>query len=369
MKKKLAILCGGQSAEHEVSVISSKNIIRALDKNKYDVLVIYIHKNGGWYLFLSPEVFLNSVEHAALAQTDQCQQVSLALRDDKKSLVSLDGKLNSYEIDVVFPVLHGAHGEDGTMQGLLELANIPYIGPGVLSSAVCMDKDVSKRLLRAANIPTSNFLVVSDHDAKKLSFADVVKELGLPMFVKPANTGSSVGVSKVKNEQEFKIAVELALQFDHKIILEQFIAGREVECSVLGNGIPEASLPGEIITHHEFYTYEAKYIDPQGAILEIPAKFPEKVIKEIQSLAKKTYQTLCCEGMARVDFFVTPENKIYVNEANTIPGFTQISMYPKMWEASGLPYSQLLDKLIDLALERFKRNRVLVQARDFKIPA
>lgn len=368
-KIKLAILCGGQSAEHEVSVVSAKNVIQALDKNKYDVLVIFIHKSGEWYLFSAADVFLKSSDPQALVTTTVCQKVNLILDQEKKSLISLDANAKHYEIDVAFPVLHGSHGEDGTMQGLLELANIPYVGPGVLSSAICMDKEISKRLLQAANLPIANYLVYQNHTIASINPDEIIKKLGLPLFVKPANTGSSVGISKVKQASELKDAIELALQYDNKILLEEYIAGREIECSVLGNETPEASLPGEIIAHHEFYSYEAKYLDPEGATLEVPAKFSDAMIKEIQAAAKKTFSTLACEGMARVDFFVTAENKIYVNEANTIPGFTKISMYPKMWEASGLPYGQLLDKLIALALERHKRDRVLVTARSSKLAA
>lgn len=362
-KLQIAILCGGQSPEHEVSVTSAKNIVKALDENKYHIHVIYITKEGEWFLFASPELFIKSGDPAAALDAQHGQRVSLILGHNKTPLMTLEGEPKWLALDVFFPVLHGCRGEDGTVQGLLDLANLPYVGPGVLSSAVCMDKEVSKRLLREAQIPISDFIVLSNADVGKINFEDVVTKVGLPFFVKPANTGSSVGISKVKQKSEFQCALELALQYDYKILIEEFIQGHEIECAVLGNESPVASLPGEIVPRHEFYTYEAKYLDPEGAVLRVPAKLSDKVCAQVQELAKKVYVTLCCEGMARVDFFVTQEEKIVVNEANTIPGFTQISMYPKMWVASGTSYSALLDKLIVLALERFARDHALIKAR------
>ncbi|MBI4084812.1 MAG: D-alanine--D-alanine ligase, partial [Candidatus Levybacteria bacterium] len=295
-------------------------------------------------------------------------------------------------VDVVFPVLHGTYGEDGTIQGLLKLANIPFVGASVLGSAVGMDKDVMKRLLRDAGLPVARFIVVKRSDViarseapyhlvqgeatkqsqrdrhgrlgrprddKGISFNEIVKQLGLPFFVKPANAGSSVGVSKVHNEKEFASAVNTAFSYDSKMLVEEFIKGREIECSVLGNENATASLPGEIIPTHEFYDYDAKYIDEKGAALQIPATLQQKKVKEVQALAVKAFQTLCCEGMARVDFFLNKNGKFFVNEINTIPGFTKISMYPKLWEASGVPYSELIDRLIQLAIERHKREQKL----------
>lgn len=367
-KIKLGILCGGQSAEHEVSVNSAKNVIQALDKNKYDIRIIFINKKGEWDLLNSPELFLAHENPLPLLNDSHHPKVNVTFGEDKKTLMTSSNEAQHFPIDVIFPILHGTHGEDGTVQGLLELANIPYVGPGVLGSAICMDKDVTKRLLQNADILTNRFLVFHDYEKNKINYKAVTKKLGSPIFIKPANTGSSVGISKVKNAKQFRAAIELAFQYDHKILIEECIKGREIECAVLGNDDPQASLPGEIIVHHEFYTYEAKYIDPNGADVVIPAKnLPKAIINKIQTIAKKTFKTLCCEGMARVDFFITPRNKIYVNEVNTIPGFTQISAYPKMWMASGLSYSALLDRLIELALERFTRNRVLVKARNFEL--
>jgi D-alanine-D-alanine ligase len=261
------------------------------------------------------------------------------------------GKLKK-KIDVVFPVMHGTFGEDGTIQGLFKIFNVPFVGPNVLGSAICMDKDVAKRLLRDAGIPTAKFLVFREDQKKEISFEKIKKELGFPFFVKPANLGSSIGISKVKNENDFSLAIKEAFLYDSKIIIEENISGKEIECSVLGNENPLVSVLGEIIPAHEFYSYDAKYLDANGAKMAIPAKIPLPVAKKIQALAKKTFQTLCCEGMGRVDFFLTKDNQIFVNEINTIPGFTSISMYPKLWEKTGIPYSQLIDTLIDLAIKR-----------------
>jgi len=259
----------------------------------------------------------------------------------------------------VFPVLHGPFGEDGTVQGLLKLANIPFVGASVLGSAIGMDKDVMKRLLRDARVPIGRFHVYGRSAADRIKFTPLTKDLGQPLFVKPANLGSSVGISKVEKRSELEAAVRNAFRFDNKILIEEFIEGREIECSVIGNDDPIASLPGEIVTGHNFYSYDAKYIDDQGSRLEIPAKLPRAIVKSVREIAIKTYRTLCCEGMARVDFFVKANGQVLVNEINTIPGFTQISMYPKMWAASGISYPKLIDRLIQLALQRFRQEQKL----------
>ena len=316
-KIRVAVLFGGRSAEHEVSIRSAKNVVAALDPLKYEITEIMIPKKGRW---IPTEEILQS-------------------------------------IDVVFPVLHGPFGEDGTMQGLLKLANVPFVGPSVLGSAVSMDKDVAKRLLRDADIPVGDFVTATA--AQPVSFKSAKKWLGTPLFIKPANLGSSVGVYKVKNEKEFDEALANAFKFDTKVMIEKFIEGREVECAILGNEDPHASVVGEIIPHHEFYSYDAKYVDDNGAGLEIPAKIPKKIEKEIQQIAIKAFETLGCEGMARVDCFLTASGEILVNEINTIPGFSSISMYPKLWEASGIPAKKLVDTLIALAIARFKRDSKL----------
>jgi D-alanine-D-alanine ligase len=358
MKKKLrvALLYGGKSAEHEISLISARNIFDAMDKKKYDVVPIAIDKQGRWHLDQGARL-LRAGERTKVDFADG--KNAAAVRPGENAAPVLRGGAPLGAIDVVFPVLHGPFGEDGTIQGLLKLANLPFVGAGVLGSAVGMDKDVMKRLLRDARIPIAGFLVFSRAEQSAIRFAQVKKNLGLPLFVKPANLGSSVGISKVSRKSEFAAAVRLAFRYDNKIIIEEGIEGREIECSVLGNDKPVASLPGEIVVQREFYSYDAKYLDDQGARLEIPARLPAKTIKEIQRTAVRAYRALCCEGMARVDFFLRPNGQVLVNEINTIPGFTKISMYPKMWEASGLSYRRLIDRLIGLALERARRERRL----------
>jgi D-alanine-D-alanine ligase len=261
------------------------------------------------------------------------------------------------QLDVIFPVLHGPYGEDGTVQGLLRMIDIPFVGADVLGSAVSMDKDIMKRLLKEAGIQQAKFMAFSISDQLDIDSNIVEATLGMPCFVKPANLGSSVGISKVHNQAELKSAIKKAYQFDRKIVIEQFIEGREIECSVLGNENPTASFPGEVMPAHDFYSYEAKYLDQKGASFQIPASLPDKMIKEIQKLAIKTFKVLNCEGMARVDFFLKGDRQLYVNELNSIPGFTKISMYPKLWEVSGISYSELLDRLIQLAIERHERRQ------------
>lgn len=364
MKKKIrvGIIFGGQSAEHEVSLQSGKNIIEAIDKGKYEVVPIGIDKSGRWYMGDGSRFLLNAnnPKLIALNRSDaSTRPVGLISSQGSYGLVDLNTHESVGEIDVFFPVLHGPMGEDGTIQGLLKLANVPFVGAQVLGSAVGMDKDVMKRLLRDAGIPVAKFLIIQSAEQSKFTFETVNKRLGLPFFIKPANLGSSIGVSKVKSANQFARALKEAFQYDHKILVEEYIKGREIECSVLGNDQPIASLPGEVSPHHEFYSYEAKYIDEHGSALKIPAKLPQSIVKKVQELAIKTFQVLSCEGMARVDFFLRGKNEVMVNEINTIPGFTNISMYPKLWEASGVSYPKLIDRLIQLAFERFRRDQKL----------
>lgn len=356
-----AVLCGGQSAEHEVSLQSAKSIVQALDPNKYDISVIVVMMEGEWVYLDSPAILLNNPYMQPL--TAPVVGKKIVIQCGAKHPLLIMQTNNALPVDVVFSVLHGTHGEDGTLQGLMEIINLPYVGANTLGSAVAMDKEVSKQLLRAANIPVANWLVAKKETIAEFNYKNVSEKLGNIIFVKPANTGSSVGISKIKDEASFDKAVELAFQYDSKILFEEFIPGREIECAVLGNGKVEASLPGEIIPNHEFYSYEAKYLDPNGADLKIPAELPENIIHDVQEMAKKAFAALHCEGMARMDFFLTEDNKLLVNEANTIPGFTQISMYPKLWAATHLPYPQLIEKLIQLAFDRFERNKVLVEQR------
>lgn len=359
-KIRVAVLFGGKSAEHEVSLLSAKSVIEAIDKNKYEVVLIGIDKSGEWFLHEDLNRCLLHADDPKSIQLKKVQEtVAIIPKETGNPLVSLSGRHLNKSIDVVFPVLHGTYGEDGTVQGLLKLANIPFVGAGVLASALGMDKDVMKRLLRDAGLPVAKFITCSRSNSKQLTFEKIQKALGLPFFVKPANLGSSVGISKIKSEEDFYEKVALAFEYDRKILFEEFIAGREIECSVLGNEDPIASLPGEVIPQHEFYSYEAKYLDENGALFEIPAKLSPELINKVQALAIEAYKTICCEGMARVDIFLKENGEIVINELNTIPGFTKISMYPKMWMSSGLSYPDLIDKLIQLALQRFKEEETL----------
>lgn len=358
MKRKLrvAILFGGKSAEHEISVISARNIAAAMDRKKYHITAIAIDKSGRW--FFDEGGLLSPSGPAIVEARPRALATAVLPGATGKPFARFSGKHPLTGIDVVFPILHGPFGEDGTVQGLLKLANVPFVGTGVLGSAVGMNKDVMKRLLRDAGIPVPKFLTFH-HSSEKIHFSTVTRQLGLPVFVKPANLGSSVGISKVTSASQFAPAVREAFLYDSKILIEESIQGREIECSILGNETPIASLPGEIVTRHAFYSYEAKYLDEKGAELIIPAKLPARVGKKIQEIAVRTFKVLCCEGMARVDFFLRGRTEVLVNEINTIPGFTQISMYPKLWEASGIPYTKLIDRLIQLALERARKENAL----------
>lgn len=357
MKIRVGILFGGKSAEHEVSLQSAKNIYDAIDREKFDPVLIGIDKSGRWLLNDSTRYLLNADDPVRISLNPDGKAV--ALQSEARGILSADSTgFAAVPLDVVFPILHGPFGEDGTIQGFLKLADIPFVGPGVLGSALGMDKDVMKRILRDAGIPIGKFLCVKSHE-RLPAFTEIVSFLGSPVFIKPANMGSSVGISKVRSEEEYAAAVKDAFQFDVKIIIEEFIPGREIECAVLGNEEPLASLPGEVIPTHEFYSYDAKYLDEKGAALKIPAQLDDKTIKKIQKLAVETFQALCCEGLSRVDFFLKDSGEIIVNEINTMPGFTRISMYPKMWEACGISYTELITRLIELAINRHEKERGL----------
>jgi D-alanine-D-alanine ligase len=358
-KIRVGILFGGRSAEHEVSLQSAKNIIDAIDTSKYELVLIGIDKKGQWHLNEESRFLLPATESGLPTLPETGEDLALIPGKQIEQLVALSGEHRPGSLDVIFPVLHGPFGEDGTVQGLLKLANIAFVGAGVLGSAIGMDKDVMKRLLRDAGIPIARFLVINRYSSKEIGFDDARDQLGLPLFIKPANLGSSVGIHKVKDREEFGSAVRNALNYDNKILIEECIRGREIECSVLGNENPIASVPGEILPRHEFYSYEAKYLDENGAALEIPAKLLPPTSERIRQLAIETFSVLCCEGMARIDFFLRNSDEIIVNEINTIPGFTRISMYPKLWEATGISYSELIDRLIQLAIERFEREKRL----------
>lgn len=358
-KIRVGILFGGKSAEHEVSLQSAKNIIESIDRKKYDILLLGIDKQGQWHMGDESEFVLHKDNPRLIALNKGNDRLALIPGQSSENLVDLTNQETIDRIDVIFPVLHGPFGEDGTVQGLLKLAGIPFVGAGVLGSAVGMDKDVMKRLLRDADLVIADFIAAHSQERAKIHYKDIQERFGSPFFIKPANLGSSVGVHKVHNETEFSSALDDAFLFDTKVIIEEFIEGREIECAVLGNENPIASVPGEILPSHDFYSYEAKYIDEQGAVLEIPAKLPEEISSKIRDISILAFKTLCCEGMARVDCFLKNDGTVVVNELNTIPGFTSISMYPKLWEASGIPYGELIDQLIQLALKRHEKERQL----------
>lgn len=359
-KIKVGILFGGKSGEHEVSIVSATSVYKALDKNKYDITMIGIDKTGRWLLPSETEALTQSSNPRLFKLNQQQHTVSFVPFESESALVGLTKpETQKHKFDVIIPILHGTYGEDGTIQGLLELANVAYVGSGVVGSSVGMDKDVSRRLLAQAGIPVVPTLTFRHHEFLKDPKAMIKKAidaLGLPFFVKPANAGSSVGVHKVKTAEAALEQFKDAFSFDRKILAEKAVAARELECSVLGNYEPKASIVGEIIPNHEFYTYEAKYIDDNGADLKIPAdNVTPETVKKMQSLAVKAFEVLELRGLARVDFFLDKQtNELFLNEVNTIPGFTSISMYPKLWEATGLKYADLLDELIRLAIELHK---------------
>ncbi len=361
-KIRVGVIFGGRSGEHEVSLVSASSIVNALDKEKYEVTLIGITKEGKWLsskdtlkLFKSNEIKLD-LENEKYLLPDP----------DKKGLIAFDtssGNIQSEKLDVIFPVIHGTYGEDGTLQGLLELANIAYVGAGVLASAVGMDKVIQKNIFIEAGLPVTDFLYFTrerfESDVEGWIEKIEVK-LGYPCFVKPANSGSSVGISKAHDRDELLLAVKEAFQYDRKVLVEVAVKNaREIECAVLGGDFPDVSLPGEIVSSNEFYDYDAKYVDGKSEAI-IPAPISDTMTNEVRHLAKEAFMMLDCYGMARVDFFVSRDDqKIYLNEINTIPGFTKISMFPKLWEATGISYTDLIDKLLQLAIARHKEKNAL----------
>jgi len=349
-KKKIlrvGVLFGGRSGEHEVSLASAASVIRGLDPDKYEAVPIGITKDGHWLIGEGAVKMLPEVLKGG-------RRVMLTADPTEAALVPLDRGAGAQRLDVIFPVMHGTFGEDGTIQGMLDLAGLPYVGAGVLGSAVGMDKDVAKRLCQTAGIPVVPWVTVQRWRWEQDKWAvrnEIEEKFPYPVFVKPATLGSSVGMSKVHNTEELGLALDLACEYGMKILVEKAVTAREIEVSVLGNHDPKASVPGEIVPHREFYDYTAKYLE-DGTQLVIPAVLKPAQLKKIQTLAVKAFQALELSGMARVDFFLEKEGgKLYLNELNTIPGFTSISMYPKLWEASGIPFRELIDKLIELAFE------------------
>jgi len=361
-KIRVGLIYGGRSGEHEVSVLSANSVLTAIDQEKYEIYPIGITKDGQWVPGQSPALLVESKEPRVRVFGDgqQVKSAELALSNTKgEILAGLKER-----VDVIFPVLHGPYGEDGTMQGLLELAALPYVGCGVLGAAVGMDKAMMKAVFLQNGLPVGPYLAYLrkewETSPERLQ-REIAEKLGFPCFVKPANLGSSVGISKAHNLEELKKAMDFACLYDRKIVIEQMLVGREIECAVLGNDEPRASVPGEIVPCAEFYDYEAKYVLNDSKLV-IPAELSAELVSKIQDLAIRSFVAVDAAGLGRVDFFVEPEiGRIYVNEINTMPGFTKISMYPKLWEASGINYTELISRLLELALERFedkKRNQV-----------
>lgn len=358
---------GGMSPEHEVSLLSAKNVYEAADKKKYDICLIAIDKTGRWQLLNKKNYLVNATDPNNIRLNPSGNEIAITPHNPNGQFMNMATGKFLPKIDVVFPVMHGTYAEDGTIQGLLKIAGIPFVGAGVLGSAAGMDKEVMKRLLRDAGIPIGKYYAIEKHNYRKADIDKIIKNLKFPIFVKPANMGSSVGVRKSDNKNELLKNISYAFRFDNKILLEQCIVGREIECAVLGNENPEASaVAGEVITkaEHGFYSYEAKYLDPAGARLLIPTKISAKILKKVQDISVATFKTLYCEGLGRVDCFLTSDGKVYINEINTLPGFTSISMYPKLWQLSGISYPVLIDKLIQLAISRYKKESALQTNND-----
>lgn len=353
-RQKIIILFGGQSGEHEVSLNSAGSVLKAIDYGKFEVQTIGITKTGQWHWGIKPEDWQQDPSRSGIL-------VNLIHDPSNPRFIALDGSplANGGKFDLIFPVLHGPYGEDGTIQGLFEVAHVPYAGSGVLGSALGMDKDRMKAVFAEAGLSQAPYLTVL-RTTLQVNMAKVLKDieetLGYPCFVKPANLGSSVGISKACNQEELLSALNLAAEYDRKIVIEQNISGREIELSVLGNDEARASIPGEILPSKDFYDYEAKYLDT-GSRLVIPAPLDSKVVDRLQTMAVVAFHAVEASGLSRVDFFVTEDNQIYINEINTMPGFTSISMYPKLWEASGIPYSELITRLIELGFRRYEDSR------------
>ena len=366
----VGLLYGGRSPEHEVSIDSAHNVFKALtEMERHRVTPIRIDRAGRWHVEDPETAALRDPDAHSGDATDETKARTLLAPAERGAEIQTGGSqhgpqrgteaLAPLTLDVALPMLHGPNGEDGRVQGLLQTLGLPYVGADVLSSAACMDKEVAKRLMRDADLPIVPFRVLR-YGADRPPFSEIEAALGTPLFVKPANAGSSVGASKVESEADYEPAVDEAFKFDNKVLVETAIDGREIECAVMGNEEPRASVPGEIVSEAEFYTYDAKYDEEADAAhMEVPADLPEETQARIRSLAIDAYRLLGCEGLARVDFFVTDEQELFLNEINTIPGFTQRSMYPVMWEHMGTPLGELLDALIQLALDRHERDRRL----------
>ena len=360
-KTRVGIIFGGKSAEHEVSLQSARNIVAALDRERFEPVLVGIDKQGIWHLCREDDFLRHADDPARIALNTDGPRLAVVPGREQGPLMTLE-PAQAVQVDVVFPIVHGTLGEDGSLQGLLRMAALPFVGSDVLGSAAAMDKDVTKRLLRDAGLAVAPFACL--RRGEPADFDAIVRTLGLPLFVKPANQGSSVGVSKVRDAAQFDAALALAFGYDRKVLVESAVAGREIECAVLGNDAPEASICGEVVLHDEFYSYDTKYISANGAEVVVPAAIDALAQDRIRAVALQAYRALDCAGLARVDVFLTAAGEVVVNEVNTLPGFTRISMYPKLWQASGIGYPALVTRLIELALQRHAEAHGLKSSRD-----
>lgn len=357
MKKQIAIICGGQSAEHAVSLLSAANVIRDLDTSQFDKRIIYITRQGQWCLASDEVAFL---AQAQAMHIDITQLVPLSLQPGNAKYPLLDQATQTpIAIDCFFPVLHGTKGEDGSMQGLFDILNVAYVGCNTVSSAMCMEKHITKQLFRHTGIPTLDWITLDISQKDQFSYDDMALQFGDVFFIKTVSSGSSIGVSKVRNEQEYRNALEDCFYFDNYLIIEPAVNARELEVAVLGNAAVQTAAPGEVIVHDDFYTYEAKYFNPEASEVVTPADISQALSETLQMIAKKAFQVLRCSGMARIDFFAVSDDEVYLNEINPLPGFTNISMYPKSWMAAGLSYKELLSRLIELAIERHSERQTI----------
>jgi len=362
MVKNILILCGGKSVEHEVSIISARNVLRSIDKHRFHPIVVLISRSGTWYLASAEDGELENVKECTDALSTVRKLCTLLKKSTLTELLCEDGM--AAKVDVVFPLVHGTVGEDGSLQGMMEALDLPYVGSPVLASALGMDKTVSKVIFANCGIEVTAHISLGNKD-KIPTYKEVCERFNsTTFFVKSSTMGSSVGVYKVRNEAEYLESVRKAFLYCPQVLVEKYVKGREIECAVLGNDNPKASILGEIRPRHDFYSYEAKYLDPDGAELVVPAAIPEVVAKQCQELAIRAFKAIGAKGMARVDFFLTEDNKLILNEINTIPGFTQISMYPILWQHSGFSYEALISRLIELALEEFSTKGEFITHAD-----
>lgn len=358
-KTKVAILFGGRSAEHQISLLSAQHIHNALDRSKYEPVLIGIDQDGQWFYYGDTFQLENADDAKTIGLIKKHTPVILSQICNDHRLIHATELRVLDTIDIIFPIVHGTYGEDGSIQGFARLANLPCVGPSQLASAMGMDKDIMKRLLRDVGINIADFFTLRPYNREEYSYERVSAELGLELFVKPANMGSSVGISKVKNKVQYRAAIDLAFLYDDKVIVEELVKGREIECAVIGNDEPIVSIPGEIIPKDGFYSYENKYIDEKGAGLEVPAHLSKEQQDLVMSTAKQVYQVLECAGLTRVDVFLTEEDEVIINEINTLPGFTKISMYPTLLSEMGIGSQELITRLIELAIDRFQRKNAL----------